>query len=52
MGSQPGGEDAQVDRQFPKSVTRVLRFMGEGVAGPGSPEEGALTLLFSGGDNT
>lgn len=49
-GSWPGGEDAQVNRQFPHSVISAKGYTGGGDAGLGSPEEGTFPL-FPGGDN-
>lgn len=46
VGCQPGREDAQIDRQFPNSVTSAKGCTGGGGAGPGSPGKGAFTVLF------
>lgn len=48
-GSQPGGEDAPVSKQFPNNVWGGL---WGGGTGSGSPEEGSLPLWFPGGANT
>lgn len=46
VGCQPGGEDAQINRQFPNSVTSAKGCMGGGGARPGSPEKGPSQCSF------